>query len=450
MTTRDLEGLLEDMRGIRAAQSVGSVVHVGAGLVHVAGLQGAAQVGDQVLIFARSGHRCGGEVLRLSQSETILLSDAQLDGIAIGDEVLLRGPLKIAPSEAWVGRVLDANAEPMDGLFLTRGPKSRAVHAAPPNPATRRSFGPRLETGMAIFNTLLPIVQAQRIGLFAGSGVGKSSLLAHFAAHMQADIVVIALIGERGREVREYVEKTLGPDGMARTIVVAATSDQSPLVRKRCALSAMSIAEYFRDMGRQVLLLADSITRFAEAHRDVAIASGEAPSLRGFPPSTSHAITSLCERAGPGSEGCGDITALFTVLVAGSDMEEPIADIMRGVLDGHVVMDRAIAERGRYPAIDAVRSVSRSLPGAANDHENNLITTARRLYGSYDESALMIRSGLYSAGSDATLDKAIAAYPQLDRFVAMPERINAGNSFQRLELILRKAGALDIPGQALA
>ena len=315
-----------------------------------------------------------------------------------------------------------------------------------PNPAARRSLGARLETSMGAFNTLLPVVRGQRLGLFSGSGVGKSSLLAHFASHMEADVIVIALVGERGRELRNFVENVLGPEGMARSVVVAATSDQSPLLRRRCALSAMSVAEHFRDQGKHVLLLADSITRFAEAHREIAVASGEAASLRGFPASTSHTIMSLCERAGPGLEGSGDITAIFSVLVAGSDMEEPIADIMRGVLDGHIILDRAIAERGRYPAIDVVRSVSRSLPEAASEKENHLIATARRLLGSYDENALMIRAGLYSAGSDPVLDIAIKAYSDLDRFVATQERLGTVNSFKRLELILRKAGALELSG----
>ncbi|MGB7319336.1 MAG: FliI/YscN family ATPase [Planktotalea sp.] len=446
MTTRALEGLLQDMRRIHASRPFGRVIHVGAGLVHVEGIAGIAQVGDLINLFASSGNRLGGEVLSLSKTETIVLPDAPLDGVSIGDEVLLSGALKIAPSDAWIGRIVDASGAPMDGYFLPRGPMERAVQGSAPNPAKRRALGARLETSMGVFNTLLPMVRGQRVGLFAGSGVGKSSLLAHFAEHMQADVIVIALVGERGRELRNFVENVLGTKGMARTVVVAATSDQSPLLRRRCALSAMSVAEHFRDQGKHVLLLADSITRFAEAHREIALASGEAASLRGYPASTAHTVMSLCERAGPGLEGRGDITAIFSVLVAGSDMEEPIADIMRGVLDGHVILDRAIAERGRYPAIDVVRSVSRSLPEAANEKENALIATARRLLGSYDESAMMIRAGLYSAGSDPVLDIAVKAFPELDRFIATPERLGVGNSFQRLELILRKAGALEPSG----
>ena len=273
------------------------------------------------------------------------------------------------------------------------------------------------------------------MGLFAGSGVGKSSLLGTLARGIDAEVVVLALIGERGREVREFCEEVIGP-AMQRTVVVAATSDQSPLMRRRCAWSAMAVAEHFRDRGRSVLLLADSITRFAEAHREIALAAGEAPSLRGHPPSLSQMIMSLAERAGPGVGQAGDITAIFTVLVAGSDMNEPVADILRGVLDGHVVLDRAIAERGRFPAIDLLRSVSRSLPAAATDGENDLIRKARRLLGAYARAELMIQSGLYVAGSDAEVDEAVRVWPRLDAFLAENAPGGVGQSFSRLAEIL--------------
>ena len=288
---------------------------------------------------------------------------------------------------------------------------------------------------------MLPVVRGQRVGLFAGSGVGKSRLLAHLARHMQADVVVIALIGERGREVNEFVQNVLGRDGMRRAVVVAATSDQSALTRRRCGWAAMAVAEHFRDAGRNVLLLADSVTRFAEAHREIAVASGEAPALRGYPPSVTPLITALCERAGPGGEGQGDITAIFSVLVAGSDMDEPVADILRGVLDGHIVLSREIAERGRYPAIDVARSVSRSLPDAASDSENTLIAQTRRLLGAYEQSEVMIRAGLYSEGTDPILDQAVRVWPDLDAFFARPDREGTAGSFDRLALILRRANA---------
>ena len=219
---------------------------------------------------------------------------------------------------------------------------------------------------------------------------------------------------------------------MKRAVVVAATSDQSPLVRRRCGWAMMAVAEHFRDQGKHVLLLADSVTRFAEAHREIALASGEGGSLRGFPPSTTHQITSLCERSGPGTGTAGDITAVYSVLVAGSDMEEPVADILRGVLDGHVVLDRKIAERGRFPAIDLLRSVSRALPGCASEAENALISAARQRLGAYDRSEMMIQAGLYSAGTDPVLDAAIQAWPKLDAFLAEDEWDNSQASFRRL------------------
>ncbi|HHC29846.1 MAG TPA: flagellum-specific ATP synthase FliI, partial [Rhodobacterales bacterium] len=256
---------------------------------------------------------------------------------------------------------------------------------------------------------------------------------------VHADVVVIALIGERGREVREFVERVLGVEGMRRAVVVAATSDQSPLVRRRCGFTGMAVAEHFRDQGKHVLFLADSVTRFAEAHREIALASGEGGSLRGYPPSTAHQITALCERAGPGAGTQGDITAVFSVLVAGSDMEEPVADILRGVLDGHVVLDRAIAERGRFPAIDLLRSVSRALPAAASEAENTLISAARQRLGAYDRSEMMIRAGLYTPGSDPALDEAIGSWPKLDKFLSEDEWDDTTASFRRLAECLTSA-----------
>jgi len=308
-----------------------------------------------------------------------MLPDTAPDGVAIGDRAVLEQTPVFAPADHWIGRMIDPLGRPLDGRPLLAGELGRDLMSAPPAAASRQPLGARLDAGLAVFNTILPIVRGQRIGLFAGSGVGKSRLLAQLARNMQADVVVVALIGERGREVNDFVTSILGPDGMSRAVVVAATSDQSALIRRRCAWSAMTVAEHFRDQGKTVLFLADSITRFAEAHREISVAAGEAPALRGFPPSVTPLITGLCERAGPGARDQGFITGVFSVLVAGSDMDEPIADILRGVLDGHVILNREIAERGRYPAIDVARSVSRSLPDAATPAENELIAHARRL-----------------------------------------------------------------------
>ncbi|MFD0859992.1 FliI/YscN family ATPase [Roseovarius aquimarinus] len=434
-----LAGLGAQIGGLSPRHAVGRVRAAGGATLEIAGLDQAARIGDRLAVMRRDGSWLEGEVLNLAGGCAVMLPDEAPTGVALGDRAVLRGASGIAPSAAWLGRIVDPFGRPIDGRALPRGARERPLRASPPPAALREPLGARLETGLAVFNTFLPIARGQRLGLFAGSGVGKSSLLGHLGRRMQADVVVFALIGERGRELRDFVETVLGPEGMARSVIVAATSDQSALVRRRCAWAAMSVAEHFREEGLDVLLLADSITRFAEAHREVAMAAGEMPSLRGYPASTAHMIMSLCERAGPGIPGEGSITGLFSVLVAGSDMDEPVADILRGVLDGHVVMDRTIAERGRFPAIDVLRSVSRSLPRAATEAENDILVRARRLMGAHDRSATMIRAGLYAAGSDPELDMAVKAWPDLDQFLAESEPNTAQSSFDRLALILRRA-----------
>jgi flagellum-specific ATP synthase len=428
--------LAKEITRIGVSRPIGRVVSMGGGTLAVRGLQHCAALGDRVQIGAT--YRSGGEVVSISPDLLTILPDDGMEGLSIGTEIALAGAAEIAPDNSWIGRVIDPLGRPLDGRPIFSGITSRALRAAPPDPANRRRLGERLSTGKAAFDTVLPIVRGQRIGLFAGSGVGKSSLLGSFARSLEADVVVIALIGERGRELREFTETVLGRAGMARSILVAATSDRSPLLRRRCAFTAMAVAEHFREQGLHVLLLADSVTRFAEAHREIALSAGEPASLRGYPPSLQHAIMALAERAGPGAEGQGDITAIFSVLVAGSDMDEPVADILRGVLDGHVVLDRRIAERGRYPAIDLLRSVSRSLPWAASEAENELIARTRRLISAWDRAEMMVQAGLYQKGSDALIDQAIHLFPALDAFLAedAPEG-NVQGSFHRLEACLQ-------------
>lgn len=411
-----MQSITARMQRVRMTRHFGRVSAIQGGLILVAGLNTHASLGDRVVFSMRSGDRLAGEIVSLMPQVAGILPEGPTEGLSIGTEVELLFAPSIAPANSWIGRIIDPFGQPLDGRPLDQGVEERAFRSAPPPAASRNRLGGRLDTGLAVFDTILPLVRGQRTGLFAGSGVGKSTLLSALAKGVSADVVVIGLIGERGRELREFVEETLGPEGMARSVVIAATSDQSPLTRRRCAWAAMTVAEHFRDQGKHVLFLADSITRFAEAHREIALSAGESPSYRGFPPSTSHLIMSLAERSGPGPQGSGDMTAIFSVLVAGSDMDEPVADILRGVLDGHVVLDRAIAERGRFPAVDVLRSVSRSLPQAASPAENALIGKARASLGTYAESELMIRAGLYAAGTDAKLDEAVKIYPALDAF----------------------------------
>ena len=430
-----LESIARQIRDLRIARYYGRVHSMRAGLVRVEGLNTHASLGDRVLISLQNGH-VAGEIVGLAPRHADVLPEGGTEGLSVGAEVELTFTPTIAPSDAWIGRIIDPLGQPLDGVALPKGPIPRPFRSEAPPAVRRKRLGGRLATGLAVFDTLLPLVAGQRIGLFAGSGVGKSTLLSNLARGVQADVVVIAMIGERGRELREFVEKTLGPEGMKRAVVVAATSDQSPLLRRRCAWAAMAVAEHFRDQGRHVLFLADSITRFAEAHREIALSAGEQASYRCFPPSVSNLIMALAERSGPGLEGTGDITAIFSVLVAGSDMDEPVADILRGTLDGHIVLDRTIAERGRFPAIDVVRSVSRSLPDAASADENAMIARARGALGAYAESELMIRAGLYAPGNDPRLDEAVKLYQQLDEFVTR-KGADVASSFAALAQALR-------------
>ena len=432
------DSLLADLAELKPIRHFGQISATQGQTLLASGLSGCARLGDRVRVRTAQGHDLEGEILALGRAGAEILPEGPAAGIAIGDRVEHLGQNLIAPAAGWIGRVVDPYGRPLDGRPLARGNRPRTLSAAPPAPARRKRLGGRLATGLDAFNTVLPLVRGQRIGLFAGSGVGKTTLLGQFARGVEADVVVLALVGERGRELRDFVDEVLGPEGLARSVVVTATSDRSPLARRRAALTAMTVAEHFRDEGLHVLLLCDSITRFAEAHREIALAAGEAASLRGFPPSTAHQIMSLAERAGPGLDGQGDITGIFTVLVAGSDMDEPVADILRGVLDGHVVLDRAIAERGRFPSVDLSRSVSRSLPGAATPGENAHIAEARRLIGAWERAEMMVQAGLYAQGSDALTDRAIRVWPKLDAFLGGTGASSIADSFTRLRRVLEQ------------
>lgn len=430
------EPLVRSLTAIGPHSRFGYVIAIDSGCISIEGLTQQARVGDPIEINGGDDVKFSGEIIALSGSRAIAMTYQGLDGIAINDEVRLCRRYEASPTLHWVGRIVDAFGKPIDGRPLFDGPVATRLQSPPPDATTRKGLGERLRTGHAVFDTILPITRGQRLGVFAGSGVGKSTLLSELTKHVEADVVVFGLIGERGRELREFTEKTLGEAGRARSVIVAATSDQSPLIKRRAAWMAMAIAETFRDEGKHVLLLMDSITRFAEAHREVALTAGENASLRGFPPSTVNMIAALAERAGPGREGTGDITAIFSVLVAGSDMEEPIADITRGVLDGHIVLTRAISERGRFPAVDLRQSVSRSLPDAANETENELISNARRILAVYEDAEPMIQTGLYVDGSDARIDQAKRIWPALDDFIAKRSPDGVQSSFDALSAAL--------------
>ncbi len=441
----DIEHLGAELRAAYAPRRIGRVVRVDGGSLTAAGLAPRARLGDRVEVLHEGAPALEGEIVALGDGRATVMTYGASDGIGLGDSVALVPDPGLRPCEAWIGRVIDAFGTPMDGRPLRQGPAAVPIRRPAPDPMKRARLGRRLDTGVSVFDTVLPLVQGQRIGLFAGSGVGKSSLLGQLAKGVEADCVVFALIGERGRELRDFIEGVLGPEGLARSVVVCATSDQSPLVKRRAAWTAMTVAEHLRDAGRHVLLLVDSVTRFAEAHREVALTAGEPPSLRAYPPSTAAMLAALVERAGPGPERLdgirGDVTAVFSVLVAGSDMEEPVADMTRGLLDGHVVLDRAIAERGRFPAVDVGRSVSRALPGCASAEENRLISATRRAIGLYEKAEPMLQAGLWREGADPESDLAIRLHPALDSFCAAAAPSGAEDSFRRLAAALGEGSA---------
>ena len=422
---------------LKPATSVwGEVTQVGAQSVKIKGLSTIIRLGDLISIPSPDGSQICGEIIALEGAISIAMMHGSPIGLRTGQRAYITEDRAPHPSEDWVGRVLNHAGESIDGVTPKPGAHPAPLKASPPAAILRKALGPRLETGVSAIDTFLPLCQGQRVGLFAGSGVGKSTLLGSLAKGSNADINIIALIGERGREVRSFVEKTLGPEGMKKSIIFVATSNELSALKLRTALLAIATAEYFRDQGKQVLFLFDSITRYAEAHRDVALTAGEVPSLRAYPPSTFGALAALCERAGPGIDSAGDITGIFSVLVAGSNMEEPIADMVRGILDGHIILDREIAERGRYPAINLPKSVSRSLPDAATEEENKDLLLARRYITHYEESRTLIQAGLYVPGSDAILDKAIEIYGELDDFIGHLGQPDIKMSFETLHGIL--------------
>jgi flagellum-specific ATP synthase len=417
----------------------GSVVAVRGALIEVAGLAGAAQIGSRLEIATESG-RVEAEVTGLDHGIAQCMPFCDPQGVASGARAdLVAAQFALRPDEGWLGRVIDGLGRAVDGKgSLPSGPLARPVKASPPPAAARGRVGEKIDTGVRALDIFAPLCRGQRLGLFAGSGVGKSVLLSMLTRWTECDVAVIGLIGERGRELQEFVEDDLGPEGLARSVVVVATSDEPALMRRQAAWTTLAVAEHFRDQGLNVLCLMDSVTRFAMAQREIGLATGEPPATKGYTPTVFAELPRLLERAGPGLPGQGSITGLFTVLVDGDDHNEPIADAVRGVLDGHVVMSRRIAERGRYPAIDLLKSVSRTLPRAHTEHENALRLGARSVLSLYSDMEEMVRLGAYKQGASPEVDRAIALAPQIEALLSQGKDTpgTRAESFAALEKIL--------------
>ncbi|WP_052389061.1 FliI/YscN family ATPase [Belnapia moabensis] len=401
------------------------------------------QVGARLHLHPHGRTPIPAEIVGFQSGQARALAFAPLEGIAPGVPAVLAPPACLFVDESWLGRVIDPLGRPVDGKGPLRpGPLPRPVRAAPPEAGTRARLGPRLDLGVRALDGFATCRRGQRLGLFAASGVGKSTLLSMLAAGADCDVAVLALVGERGRELREFLEDDLGPAGLARSVVVCATSDSPPLMRREAALAAMAIAEHFADAGRQVLLMMDSVTRFALALREIGLAAGEPPTTRGYTPSVFAELPRLLERAGPREEGCaGAITGLFTVLVEGDDHDEPVADAVRGILDGHVVLDRAIGERGRYPAIGILRSLSRTVPGCLRPEEGTLMRRARAILALHAEMADLVRLGAYRAGTDPAVDEAVRLAPRIEAVLAQGkgERDSIDGAFAALAAALEYA-----------
>lgn len=429
--------------------ATGKLTRVAGLILEAVGIK--APVGSVCVISLPNGQTVDAEVVGFAGDRLLLMPESDVYGVVPGAKVSLleTDPIpqhshvpqvlrrrsedrvkQVAVGPQMLGRVFDGNGRPLDQLGPLHLSDRTPLQSRPANPLLREPIRETLDVGVRAINALLPVGRGQRMGLFAGSGVGKSILLGMMARYTDADITVVGLIGERGREVKEFIEQILGEEGMARSVVVAAPADTPPLMRLHGAAYATAIAEYFRDQGKNVLLIMDSLTRYAMAQREIALAVGEPPATRGYPPSVFAKLPQLVERAGNGIRGGGSITAFYTVLAEGDDQMDPIADSARAILDGHVVLTRSLADQGHYPAIDIEASISRAMNSLISPQEFDLVRRFKSMYSRYQRSRDLINVGAYVRGTDPHLDEAIAIYPHLEGFLrqAIEERVDVAQS----------------------
>jgi flagellum-specific ATP synthase len=438
-----MRALTASIEAIDEVEVFGRVKTVQGLLIEVVGPVRELRVGGRVEIETTNGAMLLTEIIGFRDGHALCLPFGPLTGVRLGCKaVFKRSDGAVYPSDAWLGRVINADGEPIDG----KGPIARGVEAYPlkqvPLPAHQRArVGAPMDLGVRALNTFTTLCEGQRMGIFAGSGVGKSVLMSMLVRNAAADVAIVGLIGERGREVQEFITEYLGEMGLKRAIVIVATSDEAALMRRQAAYLTLTLAEYFRDQGKRVLCMMDSLTRFAMAQREIGLAIGEPPTAKGYPPTVFTELPRLLERAGPGLVNSGSVTGLFTVLVEGDDHNEPIADAVRGILDGHIVMERGIAERGRYPAVNVLRSISRTMPGCVPVPVRPTLQKAREFMSVFADMEELIRLGAYRKGSDPQVDRAIALYPALEAFLGQQreERTSIADGYTMLDAILAKA-----------
>jgi flagellum-specific ATP synthase len=414
-----LGALLHHIDSMQPFRFTGKVKALKGLTVEVGGISHIVSIGSRCEVVSRSQKIITAEVIGFRDEIALMMGFGEMIDVGTGCLVHYIGRSAVTyPDKSWLGRVINCMGEPIDEKGpLWRGQDAFSLKASPPPAHRRKRMEGKIDLGIKVLNSLLTCCRGQRLGIFAGSGVGKSTMLAMITRFANTDVKVIGLIGERGREVQDFINDYLGPEGLAKAVVIVATSDESALARRQAAYMTMAVAEYFRDQGQQVICMIDSITRFAMAQREIGLAAGEPPTTKGYTPTVFAELPKLLERAGPGCDK-GDITGLFSVLVDGDDHNEPIADAVRGILDGHIVLDRAIAERGLFPPVNVLRSISRSLPGCNNNHENALVSRTRNLLSTYSNMADMIRLGAYKPGTNAEVDEAMRYVPEIEKFLA--------------------------------
>ena len=449
--------MVNELENITVTEYWGRVVSVQGLLVEIIGPLYAMNVGAHLEVIVKDDYSVTCEVVGFKDNMALCLPFGEIDGVRMGCKaILLSAEPVVMPNDAWLGRVVNGLGEPIDGKGpLPKGDIGIPLRNKPPKANKRARVGAPMDLGVRCLNSFTTCCVGQRMGIFAGSGVGKSVLLSMLARYTESDVTIIGLIGERGREVQEFIEDDLGEQGLKKSIIVVATGDESALMRKQSAYMTLSLSEYFRDQGKNVLCLMDSVTRFAMAQREIGLSSGEPPTTKGYTPTVFSELPKLLERAGPGEflphisndNGepiAGSITGLFTVLVDGDDHNEPVADAVRGILDGHIVMERSIAERGRFPSVNVLKSVSRTMPGCVPEEWYPVIQKAKRLMATYGDMEELIRLGAYRAGTNPEVDEAILYHEPLEEFLTQrkEERTGLIEGYQILQNILNSPAGI--------